>query len=268
MTDRNERVSQVAPLILDAIQTELVKYQVSHAEYRQVCAWLGELAVSGELPLFLDVFFESVVERITFEGRPGSEGTVQGPYYLPSAPEITRIPLVLSMREAEPGVPTIFKGCVQDTKGQALPQAEVELWQAGNDGTYSGFVGDAPANNLRGRMYTDSDGAFVVRTVRPAPYEIPKAGPTGAFLSMVGRPAWRPAHFHFKVSARGFDTLTTQLYLKDDPLLGDDGDVVGAVKDSLIIESLPGKDQSLAAAFGIEGEHEIAEYTFRLRPAG
>ena len=70
----------------------------------------------------------------------------------------------------------------------------------------------------------------------PAPYEIPKSGPTGALLAAIDRHAWRPAHLHMKVQHPGYRPLTTQLFLKNDPWM--ESDVVeGAVKNALIVGS-------------------------------
>ncbi|HUR17351.1 MAG TPA: hypothetical protein VMZ51_00250, partial [Acidimicrobiales bacterium] len=42
-----------------------------------------------------------------------------------------------------------------------------------------------------------------------------------------------PGHIHFKVSHPACRALTTQIYFEGDPFI--DSDVVGAVKDSLVI---------------------------------
>lgn len=268
MSEYNERVAAVAADVLNAVHERLEKHNVTHAEYRAAWKWVTGLAESGELPLFLDVFFEADVERTTHAGKPGSAGAVEGPYHLSEAPELTARPFVLPMRANEPGEPMLFTGRVVTLTGAPLPGALVDMWQAGNDGTYSGFVGDAPRENLRGRMRTDAEGGFQVRTIRPAPYQIPHSGPTGQFLEMLGRHAWRPAHFHFIINAEGHEPLTTQLYFRGDPWLDGDGDVVGAVKDELIIEVGDGADAETVARFGFHGSYQTAEYSFALRPVG
>lgn len=268
MAEFNPRVADIGPDILRAIEEQLLKHQVTHGEYRAAWAWLMKLAASGEVPLFLDVFFESTVERLTYDDKPGSQGSVEGPYHLDDAPELTKAPFVLPMRENEPGEAMVFSGRVVDLDGAPLAGALVDMWQAGNDGTYSGFVGDAPRTNLRGRMRTDTNGEFAVRTIRPAPYQIPNSGPTGEFLDMIGRHSWRPAHFHFIISAVGHDSLTTQLYFRGGEWLDGDGDVVNAVKDTLLIDSSAGTDPAVAATFALDGPYQVAESTFVLRAAG
>ena len=51
-----------------------------------------------------------------------------------------------------------------------------------------------------------------IRTVQPAPYQIPTDGATGALIRGANWHAWRPAHLHMKVSAPGYQLITTQLY--------------------------------------------------------
>ncbi|MGI0148454.1 MAG: dioxygenase, partial [Thermoplasmata archaeon] len=229
MTSTNPRVQTVVNSLLTAVRAQLVEHKVTHAEYHAAVMHHIGMAEAHETPLLLDVFFESTVERSDTADRPGSEGTVQGPYYVANPPLLER-PYVLSMRSNEPGDACIFRARVLDVAGKPIRGAELDMWQAGNDGTYSSLVGDAPPYNLRGRMMTDEDGAIEVRTIVPAPYQIPNKGPTGHLLNLIGRHSWRPAHFHFFVGAPGFQRLTTQVYLAGGDWL--DSDCVGGVKDS------------------------------------
>jgi catechol 1,2-dioxygenase len=263
----NERVAEVATDLIRVIENCLVTHGVTHQEYRAAWAWLQQLAESGEVPLCLDVFFESTVERSTFDGLPGSAGTVEGPYYVPDAPVLAEQPCVLPMREDEPGQVMVFAGRVTDLDGRPLPGATVDLWQAGNDGTYSNFVGTAPEMNLRGRLTANESGEVLVRTIRPAPYRIPHHGPTGQLLEMLGRHPWRPAHLHFKVSAPGCQDLVTQLYFAGGEWLDGDGDVVGAVKDDLVVKVHDHISPEVQAAFGLPEDTQFTEYDFALRPS-
>jgi catechol 1,2-dioxygenase len=267
VSEYSERVATVAGEILDTIRERLEKHQVTHAEYRAAWAWFIELANSGEVPLFLDVFFENVVERITYDGKPGSAGTVEGPYYLGDAPELTERPYVLPMRPDEPGDQFVLTGRVLSLDGTPVAGARVDMWQAASDGTYSGFVAGVPRDNLRGWMTTDADGRFRVRTIQPAPYQVPHDGPTGVFLNSIGRHAWRPAHFHFHLTADGHEELTTQLYFRGDPWLTGQGDVANAVKDALIVDIAQVSDEATGAEFGVPAQHLAVDYEFVLRPA-
>jgi catechol 1,2-dioxygenase len=209
----------------------------------------------------MDVFFEAtVVDNVE---KVGTEASVEGPYYLEGAPTLVA-PYVLPQRGDEPGEILMLSGTVQSTDGRRLGAAVVDMWQSDAHGAYSHFNYAEPKYNLRGKLRTDAQGRFEVRTVIPSPYEIPKQGPTGSLLNMVGRHAFRPAHIHTRLSASGFETLTTQLYFAGDPWL--DSDVVGAVKDSLVIAPVRHDDPADSRRRGLGRPYYSAEYDFTLRP--
>jgi hydroxyquinol 1,2-dioxygenase len=84
-------------------------------------------------------------------------------------------------------------------------------------------------------------------------------------LAATNRHAWRPAHIHFKVSARGYMPLTTHLFDGTDEYL--DTDAVFGVKDSLIcnfrLHTVHDQD---AKKFGLEPPFCTVEYEFVLAP--
>jgi protocatechuate 3,4-dioxygenase beta subunit len=67
----------------------------------------------------------------------------------------------------------------------------------------------------------------------PVSYPIPNDGPAGQLLAAMGRHPFRPAHIHFMISAPGYRTLVTHLFLDGDEYLA--SDAVFGVKPSLII---------------------------------
>jgi len=87
-------------------------------------------------------------------------------------------------------------GRVVDGAGQGVPDAMVEIWQAGPDGAYRGDFG-------WGRSGTDADGAFSFVTVKPGP--LPSdAGPLAPHLEVL-------------VFARGLlKPLLTRMYFPDE----------------------------------------------------
>lgn len=263
MVEQNERVTKVALDIIEAVQDRLAAHDVTHQEYRTAWAWLMGLAESGEVPLFLDVFFESIVERNTFDGVAGSEHALQGPYYLEDHEVLSR-PYCLPMRDDEPGEAMVFTGVVKDLAGNGIGGVTVDTWQSANDGTYSGFVPDVPRGNLRGIMTTAADGSFRFSTIKPVPYRIPHDGPTGEFLEMTGLHPWRPAHFHFTITADGYKPLTTQIYFRNDEIIDGIGDITNGVKDSLIVDIGQGSDPTVASEHGIGPSYLVAEAAFVL----
>jgi catechol 1,2-dioxygenase len=268
MAEYNERVAKFWNALQPAINEVINREHPTSEEYRIALGWIAELGQTNEAPLFVDNFFENVVEKAAHAGLPGSEGTIQGPYYKPDAPMLTTKPFAMPMRPDEPGSRMLLRGQVLNLNHEPIGNALIDLWHSGNDGTYSSFVGDVPPMNLRARFHTDADGRFAVSTIRPVPYQIPIAGPVGRFLEMIGRHPWRPAHFHLRVSADGYQMLGTQIYFRGDKWLNEgDGDVSGGVKESLIIDVTEDHDEATAQEFNLPVPFWSTQYTFVLRSA-
>ncbi|HKP52740.1 MAG TPA: hypothetical protein VJ183_08800 [Chloroflexia bacterium] len=107
--------------------------------------------------------------------RPDGEG----PYYKPNAPERTSV-----------GTGHVLKGLVKSTKDcSPIPGARIEFWQVGPDAQYD--------DDHRATMHLEASGAYSFESNFPPGYE------------------GRPPHIHVKVSAQGYQTLTTQYYPAD-----------------------------------------------------
>lgn len=249
--------------LVKELRAFILKQRVSYEEYHHALEFVAEVGEAGELPLLLDVFLETMVDEVNNGQKPGTASCLQGPFYVPGAPLLGH-PCVLPQRENEPGEMLLFSGAVRSTRGIPLAGAILDLWQADANGQYSHFNYEEPQYNLRGRLRTDDQGHFQVRTVVPAGYEIPTAGPTGKLLAALGRHAFRPAHLHVKVSHEGFETLTTQLYMADDPWIA--SDVVGAVKPSLVIGLAKYDAPAAIAAHGLKRPYYALDYDFILAP--
>lgn len=122
-----------------------------------------------------------------------TEDNMEGPFYKPGAP-IRSVLLESGMK----GTPLTITGRVLDTHGRPLRGALLDIWHADATGAY-----DNQGYHLRGRLHTDENGRYLLRTVKPAAY----GAPTDK----------RPAHIHVKASFERGPILTTQLYFKGDP---------------------------------------------------
>jgi catechol 1,2-dioxygenase len=159
-----------------------------------------------------------------------TESTVLGPFYVPGSP-LREYGADISEQNA--GVPAWVHGRVLDvTTREPIPNAEVDVWQNGDNQLYAVQDADAPEHHLRGRFLTREDGAYAYLGVRPVPYPIPDDGPVGTMLAAVGRHPWRPAHIHMIVRAAGYQTLVTHIFDRASDYL--DTDAVFAVKSSLL----------------------------------
>lgn len=248
------RVDAIAKDALSALHDVIRKHKPSYAEYDALKAWMIQVGEDGEWPLFLDVFVEHVVEDTVNADRKGATGSIEGPYYVPDAPEFTSEG-TLPMREDEAGTPFLFQGTVTDLEGNPLEGALVDFWQADDAGFYSQFAPGLPEWNLRGICRTGADGTFKIHTIKPAPYMIPHDGATGAFIEAAGWHPWRPAHLHLKVSAPGKQLITSQLYFEGGEYVADD--VAQAVKPNLVLHPTPAES----------GSGEQVTYDFALDPA-
>ncbi len=240
-----ERVDMLAREVLDAIHATIRKHKVSYDEYNALKAWLIHVGQDGEWPLFLDVWVEHVVEDVATAHRHGNKGSIEGPYYVPNAPELGAN-ATLPMRYDEKGGPLVWDGTITSTDGRPLA-GKIELWHADADGYYAQFAPGIPEWNLRGTFSTGPDGKFTITTIRPAPYQIPTDGSCGKLIAAAGWHAWRPAHLHVKVSAPGHEPLTAQLYFPGDP--HNDDDIAAAVKPELMLDPKPQSDGSFAMVY-------------------
>lgn len=260
-----QRVATVVADLVDRVRQGLRDHNVTYEEYNAATDWLIRLGQAGEWPLFNDVFFESVIEQMAFDDRPGSKGTILGPYYVDGAPELTA-PYVMPMRDNEPGDRLVLSGTVRSAiDGTPLANALLDMWQCDAEGIYSNIDPSVPEFNLRGKLRTDENGRYEVCTVVPSPYEIPKGGPTGELLAAAGWSAFRPAHLHLKVSASGHDEITSQLYFQNDDFLTND--VASAVKPELILTLEKKSDGPEAQRYGLTEPYYTATYDFELPPA-
>lgn len=192
---------------------------------------------------------------------PGvTEYTILGPFHRPDAPE-----LLLSANIAGdlPGESTIMRGRVLSASGSPIPNARLDVWQSDAEGFYDLQMPNVQGPTLRGVFHTDADGRYVFRTIKPAFYPIPDDGPVGQMLAAMGRHPYRPAHIHFIISADGYKSVTTELFVEGDPYL--DSDAVFGVRESLVVpfaqnDSDDHTDQSDVPSFTVD-------YDFVLEPA-
>jgi catechol 1,2-dioxygenase len=143
-----------------------------------------------------------------------------GPFYRAGSPLCANGESIV--RSPTPGAPLIFQGKVVDGNNQAIPGAEVDVWQSSPEGLYENQDPKQAEMNLRGRFVTDARGEFSFRSVKPAGYPVPTDGPTGALLAAQKRHNMRPAHLHFLIHKPGFKTIASQVYDPDDPHLETD----------------------------------------------
>ncbi len=218
-----------------------------------------------EFILMSDVLGVSMlVDAINHRGSGGTtETTVLGPFFVHGAPEIENGD---DMAAGWKGEPTYVSGQVLSADGKPIAGALLELWQSNSEGWYDVQLADSGGKQLRAKLHADADGRFRFRTILPTSYPVPTDGPVGLILNRMGRHPMRPAHLHFMVSAPGYDTVVTHLFVKGDSYL--ESDVVFGVKDSLIVDFKRNESQAEAQKLGLMAPFYRASYDFVLRSAG
>lgn len=163
--------------------------------------------------------------------RPTSntEATVFGPFYVEGAPAYENGD---DISNGAPGEPCFVSGRVLGADGEPVADAQIDVWQADEDGFYDVQYDNLEEARGRGRLRTDEEGRYWFWSVKPEPYPIPYDGPVGDLLKAADRSPMRPAHVHFMVQAPGYQTLITHVFAEGDEYL--DTDAVFGVKESLI----------------------------------
>jgi hydroxyquinol 1,2-dioxygenase len=157
-----------------------------------------------------------------------TEATVLGPFFLKDSPEIA---CGGDLAFGAAGEPCWVEGKVTDTTGRPVSGALLEVWEADEDGFYDVQYANASVAG-RAKMRAGDDGAFKFWALTPTPYPIPSDGPVGKLLEASGRSPMRASHLHFLVSAPGYRTLVTHIFVAGDEFLTTDA--VFGVKASLI----------------------------------
>jgi protocatechuate 3,4-dioxygenase, beta subunit len=110
------------------------------------------------------------------------------------------------------GEAIVIAGRILDEDLRPVRRTVVEVWNANTHGRYSHTSdagNDAPLDpNFYGfgRMLTDDEGRYHVRTIKP-----------GAYIARKDIGWWRPPHVHFSIVGPGV-RLVTQMYFPGEPL--------------------------------------------------
>jgi hydroxyquinol 1,2-dioxygenase len=171
---------------------------------------------------------------------PGcTESTVFGPFHVEGAPHYE---LGEDVANGAVGEPCEVRGTVRGVRGEPVPSAVIEVWQADAQGKYDVQREGLKQHQARGVLEAGPDGGYRFRTILAQAYPIPDDGPVGDMLRATGRHPWRPAHLHFMIRAPGYETLITHVFRKGDPYL--DSDAVFGVRESLVADWVQQADGS------------------------
>lgn len=137
----------------------------------------------------------------SFTGDCETTDDILGPKYRPNAP----IRSDLRFKGIE-GTQLMVKGKVftEDCK-TVIPAATIEFWHCDINGIYDD---DSDKYLYRAKWVAGNNGDYSFRTIVPGRYL------NGNLI--------RPAHYHFRVTAKGHKELISQVYFKGDPHIAKD----------------------------------------------
>ena len=232
----NERFRFVISQLVNHLHKFAREVSLTHAEWHEGLDFLSRACrftdlERNEFVLASDVLGLSSLVDLLNSSPGATEGSVLGPFHA----EMTPIADVgASLIKNNGGHPVLLQGRVLDQDEQPIPGAMLDFWQTAANGLYPAQDPGQHPDNLRCRMRTDIEGKYELKVIRPAAYQVPYDGPVGDLLRAGGRHAWRPAHFHFIISAPGFRTVITELFDEDDSYI--EQDAAFGVRDSIVVK--------------------------------
>lgn len=246
------RLAAIIAALVQALADLAQSHAMGRDDLRALIAFLTEVGDAcsdqrQEWVLLADALgLSSTLEhRLTQRPEGATPQTLAGPFYRPHAPRRkSGEAICLDNR----GAPLLFDARVTGLDGAPVRGARVEVWQANGEGLYENQAPDLqPEFNLRGCYQTGVSGTVQIRTVRPRGYALPDDGPVGRLLARLGLPKNRPAHLQFRITATGFQTLTTHVFDRSDPAIG--FDPLFAVRPGLLVDFVPDSVEGLRAEF-------------------
>lgn len=262
---KDERLKFAMERLVAHLHAFVQETKLTHAEWKAGIDFLyaaGKISDErrNEFILLSDILGLSATVDLVNTAPGATEGSELGPFYAQGSPEA---PVGADLIKGNPGKRVLVRGRVMDTQGKPLIGALLDFWQAADNGLYPEQDGNQDPFNLRFRMRADGEGRYAFTTVRPAPYSVPYDGPVGDLLRAGGRDAWRPAHFHFIVSAAGHVPVVTELFPDDDPYI--EQDAVFGVRAALAVPFVERASAADAAPYIIEPPFYTVDFDFRLR---
>ncbi|MEV4220036.1 dioxygenase [Nonomuraea sp. NPDC049725] len=263
----DDRVNEIVSSLISHLHSFVAEVRPTEREW---LAGLDFLAETGqrwcgphrnEFILLSDMLgLTTAVDDVNHAGPEGmTPSSVQGPFHSP-APARELGDWIATGPERERGTPAVVHGRVLGTDGTPVPGALVDVWQADDAGLYDSQDEEQELGNLRALLTAGPDGGYWFRTIRPSSYPVPVDGTAGRLLRAIGRHPMRPAHVHLQVSAPGYRTLTTHVFLAGDPYL--DSDAAYAVKPELVRE--PVRREGPDERWGMDMPFEELEFDVRL----
>jgi len=169
---------------------------------------------AGAAALSIARLFEPGVFAEELQRRVFTPRMTEGPFYPDHLPLDKDNDLLIIGDSITPAVGDVthLGGKILDAKGNPVKNAMVEIWQVDNYGSYLHSHGLNRKTGKRdtnfqgyGTFETSSTGEYRFRTIKPVAYP------------------GRTPHIHVRVNLNGKEQLTTQFFIKGEPLNDRDG---------------------------------------------
>ena len=253
----NPRLKSIVSLLIKHLHACVVEMKVTDKEFEFAWDFMERMAAKtsperNEFLLLADVIGVSQLIETLNHDKPGQPVgfALVGPFFRANAP--FRELGAADVSAETPGARVRISGRVFDFETKApIGNAILDTWQAATDGLYENQDEKQPDYNLRGRYRADKNGSFELIALMPTAYPVPTDGPVGELLRAAKRPPDRPAHIHFIVSAPGYETLVTQIFVKGDKQIEEDAVFTASEK--------------MVGDFKKDGDHFRLSYDFPLR---
>jgi protocatechuate 3,4-dioxygenase, beta subunit len=207
---------------------------------RHAITSIASVASLATIPLIPDAF----AQKPSLSPTPRD---TEGPFYPTEwSGEIDGDLITVNSKRYEAGASLLLLGRILDLNGDPINDARVEIWQVDATGKYRHPRDDGDAPLKRGfqgfgRIASDQKGAYRFRTIKPVTY------------------GGRPAHIHFRVAAKGYRELTTQMYFAGEN--EERGGLSGfsRERDKLTVKTEPLRDASAGAALATNFDIVLAK---------
>jgi catechol 1,2-dioxygenase len=254
----NTRLRELVKGLIRHLHAFVKEAKLTDEEFETAWTLMAEMAKftgdeRNEFLLFCDV--AGISELIDAINHPRSQSAVGyalvGPFFRANAPLKQRGESIAS--DDTVGDRVRITGIVYGlTTNAPVAGAMLDVWQAAMNGLYENQDENQPDYNLRGRFQADESGTFELVALLPTAYPVPTDGPVGELLRLAKRQTYRPAHIHFIVSAREYETLITQVFRKGDEIID--------------VDPVFSADRNLIGDFRrSNGEYRL-QYDFQLNP--
>jgi catechol 1,2-dioxygenase len=253
----NPRLRSIVLNLIQHLHAIVNEIKPTDQEFEFAWDFMGRMAAKtgperNEFLLLADVIGVSQLVESLNHDKPGQPVgfALVGPFLRANAPFRERGAADVS--DDTSGKRVRITGNVYDFDTKVpIEGAILDTWQAASNGLYENQDDHQPDYNLRGRYKSDRNGTFDLIALMPTAYPVPTDGPVGELLRAAKRPPNRPAHIHFIVSAPGYETLVTQIFVRGDTQIEED--VVFTANEKMVGD------------FKQQNDHFSLNYDFPLR---